>query len=62
MSKHLSIKSDEVEIEKIDDVARVHIRDFGIYEQVGKVVNFTHSDGDRDSDIAYAISKIVEAL
>lgn len=62
MSKHLSIKTDDIEIEKVDDVARVYIKDFGFYEQVGKVVNFTHSDSDMDSDIAYAISKIVEVL
>lgn len=63
MDKHLHIKTDDVEIEKVDDIARVHIKDFGFYEQVGKdVTHFEYGDGERDTNVAYIISKIVEAL
>lgn len=63
MDKHLQIKTDDVEIEKVGDIARVYIKDFGFYEQVGSdYTNFRYKDGKIDTDIAYVINKIVETL
>ena len=63
MDKHLHIKTDDVEIEKVEEIVRVYIKDFGLYEQVGKdITHFEYEGGGSDTNVAYAISKIVETL
>lgn len=62
MSRRLLITADDIEIEKIGDVARVSIKHFGDYQQVGEVINFEYEDEEKDSNIAYVISKILEVL
>lgn len=63
MTRHVRIKSEDIEIEKVGDIVRVDIKDFGVYEQVGDVYEFTHEvDCSKDSNIAYVISKILEVL
>lgn len=62
MKKHLHIKTDNVEIEKVGKVSRVYIKDFGLYEQVNDVAHFEYEDAEVDSNVMYAIKKIVEAL
>lgn len=63
MDKHLHIKTDDVDIEKVGYITRVHIKDFGLYEQVGKdITHFEYEGGERDTNVAYVISKIVETL
>ena len=63
MTRHVHIKNEDIEIEKVDDIVRVDIKDFGVYEQVGDVCEFTHEvDCSKDSNIAYVISKILEVL
>lgn len=62
MTRHIHIKSDDIEIEKVGDIVRVDIKDFGVYEQYGDVNKFTYQDDEKDSNIAYVISKILEVL
>jgi len=62
MTRHIRIKSEDIEIEKVDDIVRVDIKDFGVYEQCGNVNKFTYTDDGKDSNIAYVINKILEVL
>lgn len=62
MTRHIHIKNEDIEIEKVGDIVRVDIKDFGVYEQVGDVYEFTYTDDEKDSNIADVISKILEVL
>lgn len=62
MTRHVRIKSEDIEIEKVGDIVRVDIKDFGVYEQCGNVNQFIYQDDEKDSNIAYVISKILEVL
>lgn len=63
MKKHLHIRTDDVEIEKVGDATRVIIRGIGTYDRFGDDYQFVPEHGVVYSETAaLVIKKIVEAL